>query len=233
MTIRLNQVTRRFGGRSVLDGFTLDLSRGRIHCFFGPSGCGKTTLLHVLAGILKPDEGTVEGTAGRSCSFVFQEDRLLPWLTVRENVRFVLESRMAAAEVEERTARALEQVGLLPFAEAYPDALSGGMKRRVSLARATAYGGELLLMDEPFKGLDRELKRGLMDDLIAFADQGSATVLLVTHDMEEALQLADTVYLLQGPPLALRGRFDIEVARPERRLDPDRLAFYRQEFFGP
>lgn len=230
MIIRLGGVTCRFGALSVLEEFSLTFARGRIHCLFGPSGSGKTTLLQVLAGLLKPGAGKVEGMEGVSCSYVFQEDRLLPWLTVRENVRFVLEGRMTSAEAEEKTARVLEQVGLLPFRDAYPEALSGGMKQRVSFARAMAYGGGLLLLDEPFKGLDRDLKLELLDTLLVDGRNENVTVILVTHDREEALLLADTVYLLQGPPLAVRKRFDIPVPHAERRLSVHRLSEYEQMF---
>lgn len=229
MSLMLNGVSRRFGGFTVLDRFSLTLEKGRIHCFFGPSGCGKTTLLHVLAGLQKPDGGAIAGMQGLPCSFVFQEDRLLPWLTVRENVTFVLEGRMERREADAAALRVLERVGLLSFRDSYPDALSGGMKQRVSWARAMAYGGELLMMDEPFKGLDRALKLGLMEDLLRFAERDRVTVLLVTHDREEALLLADTIYMLQGPPLSVSSRLDIPVPKDRRRWDPAALEEYAEQ----
>ncbi|WP_438447794.1 ABC transporter ATP-binding protein [Gorillibacterium sp. sgz5001074] len=232
MSIRLQKVSRRFGSLRVLEEFSLSLAQGRIQALLGPSGCGKTTLLHLLAGLLKPESGSVEGTEGLSCSFVFQEDRLLPWATVWENVRFVLESTMSHEQAEEAARLALEQVGLTAFRNAYPEALSGGMKQRVSLARAMAFSGELLLMDEPYKGLDRELKLGLMEDLLSFVRRAGVTVLLVTHDVEEALLLADEVLLLQGPPLAVRRTVTVQVPHEDRRRRPELLEPYRKELLG-
>lgn len=175
-----------FGGRPVLSGCSLHVPDGGRVALMGPSGCGKTTLINAVAGLLRPDAGTVDLHGGR-VAYVFQEPRLLPWLTAAENVNLVLSDGAATLD---RALELLRAVGLAEAADKYPAQLSGGMQQRVALCRALAYGGDILLLDEPLKGLDREL-RETVASLILDRSRGS-TVLLVTHDPEEARLLADT-----------------------------------------
>ena len=193
----LQGLTKYYGALRVPDGFSLALpARGRV-CLFGPSGCGKTTLLRLLCGLDHADGGTISGLEGRRTAVVFQEDRLLPWRTALENVSLVLHGPDAA----ETARRHLSAFGLADAAGKYPDALSGGMRRRVALARAAAYGGELLLLDEPFQGLDAAAKQTAMTYLRQrFAH---ALILLVTHDPSEAKSFAERTCDLAGPPLRL------------------------------
>lgn len=200
MSIKVNQISKTYDGIGVLENFSLTFESGGIHCLYGPSGCGKTTLLKVIAELLKPDKGNVFRTGKEKISFVFQEERLLPWYTVYENIDFVLKH----LPYEERTVKiqgVLDLVKLWDFKTYKPDALSGGMKQRVALARAFAYEGNVLIMDEPFKGLDLSLKEELMDAVKAFYREHEMQVLLITHDLEEALYMASDIYCLEGPPL--------------------------------
>lgn len=195
MSISLINVQKSFNGRLVIDGLSLAIPDRGIIGLSGPSGCGKTTLLRLLAGLDLPDGGLIEGLNGLTVSMVFQEDRLLPWLTAAENIGVVLSDRQAALSW-------LDQVRLADSAEQYPAELSGGMKRRLALARALARPGGLMLLDEPFTGMDAELKTGLFGLIEAAA--AARPVILVTHDREDIDSLADQLWLADGPPLMVK-----------------------------
>ena len=194
--IQLRNATVRFGEKTVLENFSFTLPDGGVTCLLGPSGCGKTTLARVLAGLTPPGSGTLTGIAPGQTAFVFQEDRLLPWLTARENVAAVL-PRANRGEAD----RFLAAFELSQAGDLLPRELSGGMQRRVALARGFAYGGRLLILDEPFKGLDQDLVRRLYPLVLEAA--GTKPVLLITHQPQEAEALG-TVLRLSGPPLQIQ-----------------------------
>lgn len=186
--LEVQGLTVAFGGNAVLRGVDFTLPRGARAALMGPSGSGKTTFLRVLAGLQKPDSGTVRVPA-QKIACVFQEPRLLPWLTAAQNVNVVLSDR---AETLPQATAWLERFGLGGAAAQYPAELSGGMQQRVALARAMAYGADLLLLDEPFKAMDDALRRSVMQTIADAA--GDAAVLLVTHSAGEAEALGCTVY---------------------------------------
>ena len=190
--MELQAISKRFGDAVVLENFSLTLADGRV-CLFGPSGCGKTTLMRILAGLERADGGKVTGMTNKKIAYMFQEDRLLPWATALENVALVSD--------EDQAAKWLADLGLVDAMNKKPRELSGGMQRRVALARALAYEGDVLLLDEPFKGLDEELKSKAMA-LVKERFRGRLMI-LVTHDAKEAEFLAERIYYLAGPPLAL------------------------------
>ena len=171
--IELRNLTVRFGNQTVLHDFSADIPLSGTTAISGASGCGKTTLLRVLMGLRKPDAGTVGEMRGLRVSAVFQEDRLLPWMSALENVSLVSD--------EETAKRHLAALGLSEAMGERPAALSGGMKRRVAIARALAYGGDLLLLDEPFNGLDEAAKRVAAEAILA----AGMAVVVVTHSAEE------------------------------------------------
>lgn len=209
MSIKVNQISKSYEGVCVLNDFSLSFESRGIHCLYGPSGCGKTTLLKVITELIKPDTGNVIRTGKEKISYVFQEERLLPWYTVYENIDFVLKH----LPYEERTVKiqgVLDLVKLWDFKGYKPDALSGGMKQRVALARAFAYEGNVLIMDEPFKGLDLSLKEELMDAVKQFYREHEMQVIFITHDLEEALYLASDIYCLEGPPLKSLFHFKVQ-----------------------
>ena len=187
--IKLHRVSFAYGDKPIVTDLSLTISADRPVCLFGNSGCGKTTLLRLIAGLDVPQSGTVSLPSEARIATVFQDDRLLPWLTVRQNIEFVLPSPDPSLVQE-----CLAAVELSDDADRYPRELSGGMKRRVALARALAYGGDILLLDEPFNGLDLGLKQRIAAQLQKrFAD---CPIVLVTHFEEEAALLgADIVYL--------------------------------------
>ena len=189
--LELNNISVRFDGKSVLSGCSLSLGDGERLALMGPSGCGKTTLLRVALSLQPPDAGSVSGDPGRTAA-VFQEPRLLPWRTAAENVNVVLSD---TPETMPEALSMLERVELSDAVEKYPAELSGGMQQRVSIARALAFRPDLLVLDEPFRGLDDEL-RGRMVSLLNTSLQ-SASLLLVTHSEEEAKTLGCRVLRYQ------------------------------------
>lgn len=190
--IELKNIALSYGEQSVLSGQDLFVSPGARIAIMGPSGCGKTSLLKIAAGLLKPTAGTAAIHTSR-ISYLFQEPRLLPWLTAEQNVNTVLSDRTATLPDARKW---LTAVGLEDSAKKYPHELSGGMQQRVSLARALAYSGDILLLDEPLKGLDAETKNDMIHLLQAHST--GKTLLLATHDPQEAAALANVLYFYQN-----------------------------------
>ncbi|MBL9032400.1 MAG: ABC transporter ATP-binding protein [Phycisphaerae bacterium] len=207
----------------VLERIDLSVAPGEFVCIVGPSGCGKSTLLNIIAGFLRASQGqvTIEGQplAGPDPSrvFVFQENGVFPWLTVRQNVEFGL-SRTPRAERAKVVAHYLDMVGLVGFEDAYPRQLSGGMRQRVEIARALAANPHIIYMDEPFGALDFITRLKMRADLTGIWQRERKTILFVTHDIEEAVQLADRVLIMSRRPATIQEEVRIDLPRP-RDLD--------------
>ena len=220
MPIALNNVTKKFGERTVFSGLDLTFKEGKINCILGPSGCGKTTVLNVLAGLTD-----YEGQALRpeKVAYIFQNSRLLPNLTVWENVEYVILD-MPKPVRSMLVKSVLEQVELYDRRNDYPSSLSGGMARRVAMARAYAYPAELLLMDEPFSALDLGLKLRQMRVYNELAAKYPRTSVFVTHDIDEALLFADHITVLKQGGV-VEATFDIDAPREGRDMfSPDLVA---------
>ncbi len=199
--IILEKISKAYGDLIVLDEFDLQIEEGKVTCLFGPSGCGKTTLLNVVSELIKKDSGRILGLENKRISYIFQEPRLIPWMTVEENIHFVIKNIILKEKAEQLIIKYLEYVDLIDFKNHYPHELSGGMKQRVAIVRAFAYPSQLLMMDEPFQGLDKELKMGLIGAFKKIWEREKRTVLLVTHNEEDAKLLANEIYYLTGLPL--------------------------------
>jgi NitT/TauT family transport system ATP-binding protein len=199
--IAVKNLSFSYGGKAIFEHLNFVLERGNPLVVLGPSGCGKTTLLKLLAGLLRPAGGVLEGVpAAPGCSFVFQEPRLLPWKTVLANVMFPAEPALGKAGAEERARHFLRQVSLEDRAAAFPGELSGGQKQRVSFARAFSFPGSILLMDEPFQSLDIPLRIQLMDLTRSLLEESPRRTIMVSHDPREAAYLGKRIMVLGRPP---------------------------------
>jgi NitT/TauT family transport system ATP-binding protein len=214
MSLILENIAKSYGDRKILDHFSLTFKPGSITCLFGPSGCGKTTLLHLIGGIISPDEGSVSGFAGEKISYIFQETRIMPWKTVLENVLFPLIDKMPDNQAIDIAKKFIRLVGLEKEETFYPAQLSGGMKQRVSIARAFAYPGSLILMDEAFQNLDTALKYTILDSFLEIWRNDGRTVIFVTHDIEEAIRLGQEIIFLNHSPLEIVRSMGITNATP-------------------
>lgn len=200
----------------VIADLSLTLRKGEIVSVVGPSGCGKTTLLNTLCGLLAPDAGRIRWH-GRQVSgqpqnvgYMLQKDLLLPWRTALGNTMLGLEIRgVGAVEAEDRSRAMLDQLGLYGFADHYPSTLSGGMRQRVALARTLVNDPDVLLLDEPFAALDFQTKLLIENDMVDLVRKGGRSMLLITHDIEEAVSLADRVIVLTRRPTRVKAAYDI------------------------
>jgi ABC-type nitrate/sulfonate/bicarbonate transport system, ATPase component len=218
-----------------LEGISFDVETGEFVCVVGPSGSGKTTLFRVIAGLEEPTAGAVflggdrVQSPGPDLGLVFQEYHLFPWRTVSENVGFGLEKQGTPDDRRRRRVRELlELVGLDEFADSYPRDLSGGMKQRVALARALAVDPDLLLMDEPFGAVDAQTKRMLQTQLLDIWSETGKTILFVTHDVEEAVKLADRIIVMAADPGRIRETVEVGMDRPRSRSDAAFGAHYER-----
>lgn len=224
---------KKQGSVIALEDISMSIKEGEFVCLVGPSGCGKTTLLRILAGLEQPSVGTFHIATGQEerplQSMVFQERGVIPWLTVKENVAFGLKMRKLPKElIEERTGYYLRKTGLERFESLYPKELSGGMKQRVSIARAFANDPEILLMDEPFGALDEQNRFILQEELLNIWAETKKTVLFITHSIDEALLLSDRILLMGAQPGRIIDEIVIDKPRPRKieeiRKDPEMAA---------
>jgi NitT/TauT family transport system ATP-binding protein len=228
---RLEDVRASYDGLAALDGVSLTLRPGTVTVVLGPSGCGKTTLLNAIAGLKALDSGARTGFEGCRFSYAFQEDRLLPWLSARENLAFALAGAMGRDDALRRVDRFIGIAGLSGFASAPPRALSGGMRQRLSLARAFAFPSDVLLLDEAFKAVDLRTKMDLMDAFADLMGEERRTVVCVTHDVEEAVYLADEVAVLSERPARVVDSFSVGVPRSGRSLGSDAAMEYEARLY--
>jgi NitT/TauT family transport system ATP-binding protein len=223
MDLIADHISHRFGALEVLDDVSFTVSSGEVVAIVGPSGCGKSTLLSILGGLLQPSVGQAELRGApppgsfNPLTFVFQDFALLPWCTVEDNVAFpLLHIGMSITERKAIVSDALRRTGLSDFRETYPKQLSGGMRQRVGIARALAVRPAILLMDEPLSALDSQTRELLMEDFIGLLADGAMGAVYVTHNLEEAVRLADRVVVLSRRPGRVREIVTIPMTRAER-----------------
>jgi NitT/TauT family transport system ATP-binding protein len=225
--LSLQGVSRSFGSFAALEDLSLEVERGEFLAIVGPSGCGKSTLLQIIGGLLAPSGGAVRfgGSAvsgpRREMIYVFQQYNrsLFPWRTVRRNVAFGLEDTgLDRVEIERKCAEYIELVGLKGFAEHYPHQLSGGMQQRVAVARALAFGADVVLMDEPFGSVDAQTRADLQDLVLRLWREYRLTVLFVTHDIDEAIYVSQKVLVLSRAPARVRAVLATDLPYPRHQV---------------
>jgi len=229
--LRVSDLALGYGREPVVEGVSLEVSGGRFVSLVGPSGSGKTSILRAVNGLLTPRAGHIELNGGaETLGFLFQDDALLPWRTARENVALGLRIRKLPKSKAHAEADAwLTRLGLEGLGERFPHELSGGQRKRVAIAQILALKPKLLLMDEPFAALDAIVRTRITQELLNWVEREHLSVLLVTHDLEEALTVSDTVYLLsQGPRARVQSSYEVSIPRPR-----DIIASRRHPSFAP
>jgi len=229
MDLIADHISHRFGALEVLDDVSFTVGAGEVVAIVGPSGCGKSTLLSILGGLLQPSAGAAKWRGAppadslNPLTFVFQDFALLPWDTVEANVEFpLLHAPLAPDERRALVDDALRRTGLSDFRGAYPKQLSGGMRQRVGIARALAVRPAILLMDEPLSALDSQTRELLLEDFIGLLAGGGMGAVYVTHNLEEAVRLADRIVVLSRRPGRVRRIVPVTVSRTERSADEAR-----------
>jgi NitT/TauT family transport system ATP-binding protein len=233
--IVIAELTKRFATRGgpfvALDGISLDIARGSFCTIVGPSGCGKTTLLRILAGLETATSGratiAVDTPDKPLNAMVFQGESIFPWMTVWNNAAYGLRMRGAPqAHIREIVGHYLDRTGLSRFADRYPYQLSGGMKQRVSIARAFATDPEVLLMDEPFSALDEQNRTLLQEELLRIWDEDKKTVVFITHSVDEAVTLGDRIVVMTAHPGRIKALVEVPFSRPRGVLELRREPAY-------
>ena len=228
MGIEINNITKTYNDLVVFNNFSLSVPAGKISCILGPSGCGKTTLLNMIGGIVKQDKGSIDFSNKTNISYIFQEPRLLPWKTVQGNIEFVVKD-LKNEERPDNIDQYIKMVGLDKFKDYYPASLSGGMKQRVSIARAFIYPSDLILMDEPLKTLDPRLKLNLMKIFLRIWQYDKRNVIFVTHDVDEALILGEEIFIFSKPPVEVKKQIINPLSFQEKRLDNTRFFEHKKQ----
>ncbi len=230
--IEFKNITKNFANLQVLKNTSFTVNKGEIVCLLGPSGSGKSTLFKLAADLIQPDKGEIIFNKKMRTGYIFQNPRLLPWKTVKENLIFAQENYLSPQKSEKIRNKLLELNGLAAFKNSYPAQLSGGMKQRVEIIRGLSIWPELLLMDEPFKSVDAQLKVNLRKMLLRFYEKRDLTVLLITHDPEEAVLLADRILILSGKPANIKKEFVIDEKQEERKLSDNNLYKIMEEIIS-
>ncbi|MEW5722791.1 MAG: ABC transporter ATP-binding protein [Thermodesulfobacteriota bacterium] len=233
--IEVKDLTKRFGDLLVLDSINFDVAKGEFLAIVGPTGCGKTTFLNCLSKLIPTTDGDIfidgkpADPATHNISFVFQEPTCMPWRTVRQNVAYGMEvKKWPKSKIRERTDYMLDLVGLTTTADLYPNQISASMVQRVTVARAFAVDPDLLLMDEPYGQLDVKLRYYLEDELIKLWETLSSTVIFVTHNIEEAVYVAERILVLSNKPTNIKAEVMVDLPRPRSLIDPRFVGIRKQ-----
>ena len=226
--IKIRNLNKKYGNHTVFEDFSIDIEKNETTVILGGSGVGKSTLLNIIAKTDTDYDGMV-GNLPNRISYCFQEDRLLKWKTVIENIEFVLNKNEIKKEKIENI---MSIMGIKEIADKNVTKISGGQLQRVAISRALAYESEMIFLDEPFKSLDMSLKYAIIRDFAKALGSEKRGVILVTHNIDEALLLADTIFILGGNPAKIDGIIDIDIPKKERKMNDKRIMKYENEIYS-
>lgn len=207
MNISIRNLNKSYGNELIFKDFNLDFYDDKVNCIIGKSGCGKSTLLNIIAGLTEIETGEICGISLKDISYVFQEDRLIEWLTVKENLEIALKNYFDSSNISNKIDEVLKLVGIYEVKNKYPGSLSGGMRQRVNIARAFGKPSKVILMDEPFKSLDYKLKYTIIDEFKSLLNKEKRMVILVTHDLDEAIYFQGNIIVFNNKPVQVKGIF--------------------------
>ncbi len=207
MNIGIRNLNKSYRNEDIFKNFNIDFFDDNINCIVGKSGCGKSTLLNIIAGLTEIQSGEISGISVKDISYVFQEDRLIEWLTVEENLEIALKKYYNKSVICDKIDEILNLVGINDIKSKFPSALSGGMRQRVNIARAFGKPSKLILMDEPFKSLDYKLKYTIIDEFKNLLKKENRMVILVTHDLDEAIYFRGNIFVFNNKPVEIVGTF--------------------------
>ena len=205
--LKIKNLCKSFGENRIYENFNIEFESDKVNCIIGESGGGKSTLLNIISGLSNLDSGEIIGANKEEISYIFQEDRLIPWLTIKQNMELFIYDYFNKEEGNIKLKEVFTLLNISGIENKYPEKLSGGMKQRVNIARALLKPSKVILMDEPFKSLDYKTKYSIMDELKTIFTKENRLVIFVTHDVDEAIFMGDIIYVLGGKPFNIKGIF--------------------------
>ncbi|HSQ88294.1 ABC transporter ATP-binding protein [Romboutsia sp.] len=202
--LSIKNINKSYGRNIIFKDFNIEFYENKVNCILGKSGCGKSTLLNIISGIIKNDGIEINTLKDLGISYIFQDDRLIEWLTVEENIKLVIKKHYNNNEIDKLCDKYLDLVGVYNHKKYYPQMLSGGLRQRVNIARAFIYPSRIIIMDEPFKSIDVKNKKIIMNNFKEILDKEKRTVIFVTHDIEEAMFLGEKIFILGNKPIQVK-----------------------------
>jgi NitT/TauT family transport system ATP-binding protein len=202
--LNIKNINKSYNDKIIFENFNIDFYKDEVNIIMGKSGCGKSTLLNIISGVNKNDGEEINYLKKLGISYIFQEDRLIEWLSVEENIKLVIKKMYSKKHVDKLCDEYLKLVGVSEYKNYYPQMLSGGIRQRINIARAFIYPSKVIVMDEPFKSIDIKNKKNIMDNFKLLLKKENRTVIFVTHDIEEAIYLGDKITILGGSPIKIK-----------------------------
>jgi len=204
INLKVKNINKIYGHNIIFKDFNIEFYKNKVNCILGKSGCGKSTLLNIISGIIKNDGDEINISKNIGMSYIFQDDRLIEWLTVEENIKLVIRKHYNKNELDTLCDKYLDMVEVYNYKKYYPQMLSGGLRQRVNIARAFIYPSQIIIMDEPFKSIDIKNKKIIMDNFKEILEKEKRTVIFVTHDIEEAIFLGEKIFVLGNSPIEVK-----------------------------